>query len=156
MVVTAWNEEILLHPAVAYATVEKIGVKGEVWVNVPGRGPARASVLSSVSGESLRDALANGCDVAVMPAGARASRPVIIGVVADRIASPATAATAEGIDARVDGRHIELTGKEQVTLRCGKASITLTKAGKVLLRGAYVLSRSSGVNRIKGGSVQIN
>ena len=31
-----------------------------------------------------------------------------------------------------------------------------TKAGKVILGGAYVLSRSSGVNRIKGGSVQIN
>jgi hypothetical protein len=34
--------------------------------------------------------------------------------------------------------------------------LTLTHAGKVLIRGAYVLSRSSGVNRIKGGSVQIN
>ena len=28
--------------------------------------------------------------------------------------------------------------------------------GKVLIRGTYLLSRSSGVNRIKGGSVQIN
>ena len=35
-------------------------------------------------------------------------------------------------------------------------SITLTGAGKVLIRGAYVLSRSSGVNKIKGGSVQLN
>ena len=31
-----------------------------------------------------------------------------------------------------------------------------TRAGKVLIRGTYLLSRSSGVNRIKGGSVQIN
>ena len=31
-----------------------------------------------------------------------------------------------------------------------------TRAGKVLVRGAYVSSRSSGVQRIKGGSVQIN
>jgi hypothetical protein len=41
-------------------------------------------------------------------------------------------------------------------LRCGKASITLTSAGKVLIRGTYVLSRSSGVNKIKGGSIQLN
>ena len=41
-------------------------------------------------------------------------------------------------------------------LRCGKASITLTREGKVLIKGAYLSSRSSGVNRIKGGSVQIN
>ena len=37
-----------------------------------------------------------------------------------------------------------------------KASITLTKAGKVLIEGSYLLSRSTGVNRIKGGSVQLN
>jgi hypothetical protein len=41
-------------------------------------------------------------------------------------------------------------------LHCGKASITLTRAGKVIIRGEYVLARSSGVNRIVGGSVQIN
>ena len=35
-------------------------------------------------------------------------------------------------------------------------NIMLTRAGKVLIRGAYLLSRSSGANRIKGGSVQIN
>lgn len=49
-----------------------------------------------------------------------------------------------------------VSAKEQLVLRCGKASITLTKAGKVLIKGSYVLSRSSGVNRIKGGSVQLN
>jgi len=52
-------------------------------------------------------------------------------------------------------RHV-IEAKEEIVLKCGKASITLTKAGKIILRGAYVLSRSSGVNRIKGGSVQIN
>jgi hypothetical protein len=41
-------------------------------------------------------------------------------------------------------------------LQCGKASITLTKAGKVLIQGSYVSSRSTGVNRVKGGSVQLN
>jgi hypothetical protein len=41
-------------------------------------------------------------------------------------------------------------------LRCGKASITLTKAGKVLVQGTYVSHRSSGVIRIKGGAVQLN
>jgi len=46
--------------------------------------------------------------------------------------------------------------KDQLVLRCGRASITLTAAGKVLIEGAYVSSRSTGVNRIKGGSVQIN
>jgi hypothetical protein len=49
-----------------------------------------------------------------------------------------------------------VSAKEELVLRCGKASITLTKAGKVMIKGSYLLSRSSGVNRIKGGSVQLN
>ncbi|MEO9863301.1 MAG: DUF6484 domain-containing protein [Yoonia sp.] len=51
---------------------------------------------------------------------------------------------------------VDITGKEQVVIRCGRASITLTKAGKILLRGAYISSRSSGANRIKGGSIHLN
>jgi hypothetical protein len=43
-----------------------------------------------------------------------------------------------------------------LVLRCGKARITLTRAGKVLVEGTYISSRSSGVNRIRGGSVHLN
>ncbi len=51
---------------------------------------------------------------------------------------------------------VDIVGKEQVVIRCGRASITLTRAGKILLRGAYISSRSSGANRIKGGSIHLN
>lgn len=57
---------------------------------------------------------------------------------------------------RVDGKRVLIEGQEEITLSCGQASITLTKAGKILLRGTYLQSRSSGVNRILGGSVQVN
>ncbi len=59
-------------------------------------------------------------------------------------------------DVYLDGKRVVLEGKEEVVLKCGDASITLTKAGKILIRGKYLLSRSSGVNRILGGSVQVN
>lgn len=58
-------------------------------------------------------------------------------------------------DATIPER-LELTAEKEIVLRVGDASITLTRAGKIVLRGTYVLSRSSGVNKIKGGSVQIN
>ena len=58
--------------------------------------------------------------------------------------------------AELDGERLVFTADKEIVLRCGDASITLTKAGKVIIRGSYLLSRSSGVNRIKGGSVQIN
>jgi hypothetical protein len=55
-----------------------------------------------------------------------------------------------------DGERVVVSAEREIVFQCGEASITLTKAGKILLRGTYLLSRSSGVNRIKGGSVQIN
>ena len=69
-------------------------------------------------------------------------------------ARPATDQTR--LEAQRDGEPLVLVAEKEIVLRCGEASITLTRAGKILLRGTYLLSRSSGVNRIKGGSVQIN
>jgi hypothetical protein len=63
---------------------------------------------------------------------------------------------AEPLALAVDGERRIIEAQEEIVLKCGKASIILTKAGKIIIRGAYLLSRSSGVNRIKGGSVQIN
>ncbi|MDX2505188.1 MAG: DUF6484 domain-containing protein [Gammaproteobacteria bacterium] len=59
-------------------------------------------------------------------------------------------------DVYLDGQRIVLEGKEEIVFKCGDASITLTKAGKILIRGKYLLNRSTGVNRIMGGSVQVN
>lgn len=59
-------------------------------------------------------------------------------------------------DLIVDGQRIVIEGKEEVVIKCGEASITLTRAGKILIRGKYILNSSSGVNRIQGGSVQVN
>src|SRR5271157_1975774 len=60
---------------------------------------------------------------------------------------------AQTLRVEVDGESIELSADSQIVLRCGEASITLTKAGKILINGTYLLSRSSGLNRIKGGSI---
>lgn len=59
-------------------------------------------------------------------------------------------------EVKLDDESLLLSAKKEIVIQCGKSSLTLTSAGKVLIRGAYLLSRSSGVNRIKGGSVQIN
>ncbi len=64
--------------------------------------------------------------------------------------------TVEPVEVETDGRKVVVSAQRELVLRCGSASITLTAAGKILIRGAYVLTRSSGVNRIQGGSVQIN
>ena len=57
---------------------------------------------------------------------------------------------------QVDGNKIVFDAKEEITLRCGESSIVLTWDGKILIRGKNLLTRSTGVNRILGGSVQLN
>lgn len=76
-------------------------------------------------------------------------RPIIVGLLQSPGAVPA-------VRVSPDGERLEIAAEHEIILRCGKASITLTQAGKILIRGAYLLSRSSGANRIKGASVEIN
>jgi hypothetical protein len=83
------------------------------------------------------------------------ARPVVLGVLREQAGWPLPDPPAQ-VQVEADGERMLVNAREQRVLRCGKASITLTKAGKVLIEGSYLLSRSSGVNRIKGGSVQLN
>jgi hypothetical protein len=95
-----------------------------------------------------------GKEIAVLFEQGDPSRPLIIG----RIQHPDRQAEQEVglVTAQLDGEHIVLSAEKDITLKCGKASITLTRAGKILIRGAYLSSRSSGVNRLRGGTVHIN
>lgn len=96
-----------------------------------------------------------GREVVLLFEGADPSRPIIMGVLQECEGLPLDQQSGQ-VEVDVDGERMLVTAKEQLVLRCGKASITLTKAGRVMIKGSYVLSRSSGVNRIKGGSVQLN
>ncbi len=84
-------------------------------------------------------------------------RPIIVGVLQE---APLSAANVPDSLPRVtvdrDDERVLLTAEREIVLRCGEASITLTRAGKVLIKGKYVLSRSSGYNKIKGAAVDIN
>lgn len=96
-----------------------------------------------------------GHDVTLMFEDGDPQKPIVTG----RVRMPSAWPTTEPpphVDLDADGRRLTLTAKDQLVLRCGKASITLTAAGKVLIQGAYVSNRSSGVMRIKGGSIQLN
>ena len=83
-----------------------------------------------------------------------ATLPIVMGVLHNELnrALP----VAGQVEIEHDGERMVVAAREQLVLRCGEASITLTSAGKVLIEGSYVSSRSRGVNRIKGGSIQLN
>ena len=79
-------------------------------------------------------------------------RPVVVGLLPPLLSKSGECAIR--IEAGAD--RLVLEAETEVVLRCGEASITLTRDGRVTIRGASLLSRSSGPNRIKGASVQIN
>jgi hypothetical protein len=106
-----------------------------------GGGPVPARTAVPLDG-------AVGCEVVLLFERGDPARPLILGVL--RVPRPAPAAAA------VDGEKLVFTAEREIVLRCGAASITLTRAGKVLIEGAYVVTKSSGINRIKGAAVQIN
>ena len=95
-----------------------------------------------------------GCQVALLFEGGDPQRPIVIGRMQypEDIVQP----WQQNTSAEVDDERLEFKAGKEIVLRCGEASITLTRAGKVIIRGEYLLSRSTGTNRIKGGSVQIN
>jgi hypothetical protein len=78
--------------------------------------------------------------------------PVLLGL----LQPLGVAAATTNVEARVDGRRVEIDGRDEIVLRCGEASINLRRNGRVSIRGIEVETRAAGVNRIKGGSVAIN
>jgi hypothetical protein len=107
--------------------------------------PVPARPAAALGGEDV------GREVALLFEGGDPVKPVLVGPILD----PSKDGGSK-LFVRRDSDRIELTADREIVLKCGSSSITLTHAGKVLIRGAYVSSYSSGVNKIKGGAVHIN
>jgi hypothetical protein len=113
-------------------------------VGHPGCQSLRAQSVVPINEDSI------GRKVAILFENGNPQRPVIIGV----LQSPAEVKRQTEI--RIDGEKLVIAAKKELVLNCGSASITLTRAGKVLICGEYVLTKAKGVNRVRGASVQIN
>ena len=120
-------------------------------VDFPGNpsGPVPARLLVALDAPILQQAAASRRACALLFERGDAGLPLLVGLLEATPAAPTRVTS-------VDGKRVVLTGEEEVELRCGEASISLKKNGKLVIRGAYVETRAKGTNRIKGGSVQIN
>jgi hypothetical protein len=136
-------------PEVIIGILDGFDPKGRPLVDYPGN--AAGSPLPALT-TALYGADAVGRQVALLFAEGDGARPVIVGLVRP----PGEPVPGGARLAELDGERLVLKAKQEIVLECGRASITLTRAGKVLIRGAYLSSRSSGVHRIKGASVDIN
>lgn len=97
-----------------------------------------------------------GRDVVICFENGDSRQPLVIGVLGSWSPEESARAAPPARDLVLDGERLLLTAQQEIILTCGKSSLILTRAGKVIIRGTYLSSRSSGVHRVKGGSVQIN
>ena len=143
--------------------VVEVDDSGRPFVDYAGNreGPSLARITTSARLKGLVTRNAVGREVLLVFENGDPRLPIIIDTVyslLDEISAPLTSMTEaeKPEEVLVDGERVVFDGKKEIVLRCGEASITLTRAGKVLIRGSYVLSKSSGANKIKGASIALN
>jgi hypothetical protein len=160
--------------AIAAGAAVKVGclapgsTPGAILVDFEGNsaGPLAARSVVALDDTTIRNALLSRQPVVLLFENGDPRLPIIVGLgppdpgavlLGTLLHSPAAAPTpAKPTEARVDGKRVVLEGEQEVVLRCGDASITLRRDGKLVLRGAYIETTATGLNRIRGGSVKIN
>jgi hypothetical protein len=123
------------------------------------RGPLPARSVIPLSPSLVAAAIQDQRGVLLCFEDGRPDAPIITGLLQPlgaEVGEDTGPDEAELPEAHIDGRRVELEAADEIVLRCGKASIVLRRNGRVVIRGTYVETRSRGVNRIKGGSVEIN
>jgi len=128
-------------------------------------GPLAARSVVSPEEATIREAVTHRQPVLLLFENGDPRLPIVVGLfpanpgaaLLGALLDPSRAVLpAKPTEARVDGQRVVIEGKDEIVLKCGDASITLKRDGKLILRGAYVETQATGVNRIKGGSVKIN
>jgi hypothetical protein len=162
----ASEDRILTHRVGWVAGVEAGTILVDFRGNARGPVPARATV--AIDPTAALGAAARRQEALLVFEDGDPALPLVVGLVqpaAPSMIDLVLEATAPAEDpspdpeartAVLDGKRVVLEGEDEVVLRCGEASITLRRNGKIVIRGAYVESHAAGTNRIKGGSVRIN
>lgn len=143
--------------------IVKIDAEGRAHVRVAGSDESilARSVLDAGAriGDSPEQLI--GAPVLLLFENGDPALPIIVGLIRDTLRPDPSVAefkldASKSRDVLVDGRRLVLDAQQEILLRCGKSTILLQRDGKVLVRGAHLVSRSSGPNKIKGGSISLN
>ncbi|WP_239576531.1 DUF6484 domain-containing protein [Archangium primigenium] len=139
---------------------------GSLLVDFPGNtaGPVPARLAVAVDATVIQAAVAQQQKVVLLFENGDPRLPFIMGFIQETNATPLLnallaplrEAPPPAVEARIDGKRVTIEGRDEVVLRCGEASITLRRNGKVIVKGTQLESRATGAHRIKGGSVEIN
>jgi len=129
-------------------------------------GPVPARLATVLDAQALHEAVSRKQKVVLLFENGDPRLPFVMGLIQEPSATPMLdallenppqpAAPRQPAEAHVDGKRVVIEGQDEIVLKCGEASITLRRNGKVIVKGTYLESRATGTHRIKGGSVEIN
>ncbi len=120
--------------------VVRVEANGDVLVDFRGNqhGPIRARVATT---EEFKGAAQ---PVLLVFEDGDPGLPVVAGVVRD------------GVRRQESKRTLMFEATEEISITCGKSSITLRKDGRVVIKGTDLVSRAARTNKIRGAAVKIN
>ncbi len=135
------NVDLTQLPGVAVGRV--VGTEdGKPLVQHNGGAAHRASVVWMPNAPDWSSC--RGLRVALAFAEGDSARPLVLGLIDPPPRSKTSPET------------LRIESGRELVIECGKAKIALRADGRIEIRGGHLISRSSGPNKIKGGSVHIN
>ena len=138
-----YNQDVTQLPGVLVGEVAGTDDQGFPLVSTDTHGVRAADVVWMPDAPNWPKCV--GLRVVLGHLGGDEQRPVVLGLLD---APPKTRAKTP------DTLRVE--SKRELVIECGKSKIALRADGRIEIRGGHLISRSSGPNKIKGGSVHIN
>ncbi len=158
---TAQHADFSTHRVGKIAAIDDTGQASVIFPGSHGVAVAARSLLDAAAPAGEHPDALVGAPVLLVFEEGDPRRPIVVGLLRDELRPAArrpelSLDLGKAHDVVIDGERLVFDAKQEVLLRCGKSTLLLRRDGKVLIRGTHVVSRASGPNRIKGGSVSLN
>ena len=135
--------------------------RGDILVICGDEGAVPAKLVSGLDRKVLGDREQLGREALLLFEQGDPQRPIIIALMENRLESLISFGEDEEVKVRpdeviIDGKRVIIDAEREVVLKCGQGSIQIRNDGRIIVKGTDILSRSSGRQRIRGASVNIN
>lgn len=150
---TAETSHLLAQPVIGQLTASEN--PGEILVICDGYEPRPAQLLSGLNRSELINKATTGQRVLVVFIKGNPDEPVIVGMM-ENLLEELVFMEKSPVDALVDGERVMIRAEKEIALICGEGSITITREGRIVVKGRDIISRASQLNKIKGSSVELN
>lgn len=134
----------------AIGRLSQVDETGDIRVDIDAFGLAslHARAMITLTGEHVGQPVVLGFE------SSDPQRPIVLGLLLTPVEQVSPDPASPGVH-RVRRRCV-VNAEEELELRCGDAVILLEADGHITIRGVSITSHASAVQRLRGGSVQIN